>query len=159
MGGILAKPPIQLDKTTGEPLTHVPTARKFSGSVAIGGFSPQHDTMMKLRTRSDFCLLKIFEEQVVIRAFELWCCEDPSTQAGYRYLLFIQGINAMKLITDAKEKRRKMFTILSSFISKGGKQAILLDGATRETITLGFENKAADEAIFDLSYEKAYQVS
>ena len=33
-----------------------------------------------------------------------------------------------------------------------------MDSATMETITLGFESRAADKNIFDLAYEKCYQV-
>jgi hypothetical protein len=157
MGGAFSSQGPPVDKM-GKPLTHIPTKRRLSGQAAVGAFSPSPATMSKMRTRSDFCLLKIFEEKQVLRAFELWCNEEDSTKVAIRYLKFVIQVEKMKEVKDMKGKRGAMFKIFSDFVSKGGADAIPLDGATRETITLGFENKAADDRIFDLGYEKAYQV-
>ncbi len=157
MGGILSSGNAPIADNEG-PDVHVPRKRKMSGKPAVGSFSAGATTMNKMRTRSDFCLLKIFQEEVVKRAFDIWTTDEMCND-GSLYLKFITCVNEMKAAPDTSSKRVKMMEIFTKFISQASKTKIPLDSATRETIVLGFENKVADENIFDLSYEKAYQVS
>ena len=48
--------------------------------------------------------------------------------------------------------------MFSKYVAKGSPSRIKTDSATTETISLAFDNMAADEQIFDFAYEKCYQV-
>lgn len=47
--------------------------------------------------------------------------------------------------------------VFNDFISAKSPSRLIVDSATIETITQAFENKASDENVFDLAYEKCYQ--
>jgi len=53
-------------------------AKLSFGKPAKGGFSAGPKTMEKIRTRSDFCLLKIVEQEVIRTAFGLWAKEEAA---------------------------------------------------------------------------------
>ena len=183
MGGFVTKEaPVEKD---GKPKVHLVTKRRLSGRPAVGSFSAGKNTMQKLRTRSDFCLLKIFEENIVYKAFVLWAGDERAEDAVL-YLNFIKTVDDLKQVRgregllslfhpvltlypsptpqdlrtnscSAKDKRLKLLKVFSKFITKGSKERIKADSATMETISLAFDNMAADERIFDLAYEKCYQ--
>mmetsp|Transcript_21233 Transcript_21233/g.42385 ORF Transcript_21233/g.42385 Transcript_21233/m.42385 type:complete len:530 (+) Transcript_21233:148-1737(+) len=161
MGGFIAKEaPVEKD---GKPKVHLVTKRRLSGKPAVGSFSSGNFTMQKMRTRSDFCLLKIFEEDVVYTAFCLWATDEKADDA-VTYLNFIKTVDATKKDIlenarhSAKDKRLKLLKVFSKFVAKGSPSRIKMDSATTETISLAFDNMAADENIFDFAYEKCYQV-
>jgi len=143
----------------GKPRVHVPTGRTLSGRPRVGSFSAGPNTMTKLRTRSDFCLVKIFEEKVVLKAFQLWCKDEGCTEAS-AFLAFITTVNSMKEAVAGlglKAKRVETMKVFKEFISAECSSRLAVDSATIETITQAFENRASDEFIFDLAYEKCYQ--
>ncbi|GMH49721.1 hypothetical protein TL16_g00591 [Triparma laevis f. inornata] len=178
MGGFVSttkEPPVT---ETGSPKVHVVNRRRFSGRPAHGAFSAGTSTMNKIRTRSDFCLLKIFESKAVIASFGLWA-QDEGASDAVKYLNFIIAINDLKddLTRNsygAKNERLKLMEVFRKYIAynedakeRSASRAneklsncsrIKMDSATMETITLGFESRAADKNIFDLAYEKCYQV-
>jgi len=145
MGGFVSRtnePPVD---EKGEPRVHIPTGRRLSGRPQVGAFSAGPTTMTKLRTRSDFCLVKIFEEKIVFKAFELWCIDEKCTVASV-YLSFIISIDKMKedvVGLGLKPKRTGMMEVFNQFISAGSSNRLAMDSATIETITQAFENRAA----------------
>lgn len=143
----------------GDPRVHVPTGRRLSGRPRVGSFSAGPKTLTKLRTRSDFCLVKIFEEKIVLTAFQLWCKDEKCTEAS-TFLSFITAVDAVKggvTGLGIKAKRVKTMKVFNDFISAKSPSRLIVDSATIETITQAFENKASDENVFDLAYEKCYQ--
>ena len=95
MGGFVAKEaPVEKD---GNPKVHIVTKRKLSGKPAIGSFSAGQNTMQKMRTRSDFCLFKIFEEEVVSTAFGLWA-HDEKAEDAVTFLNFINAVDEIKKV-------------------------------------------------------------
>jgi hypothetical protein len=177
MGGFVSTTKDFPTTDNGSPKVHVVSKRRLSGRPAYGAFSAGVNTMNKMRTRSDFCLLKIFETEVVVTAFGLWARDEGASDA-VKYLNFIRAVNDLKddLLKNsygAKEKRHKLMEVFTKYISykeenersanettsgRANCSRIKMDSATMETITLGFESRAADENIFDLAYEKCYQV-
>ncbi|GMH82151.1 hypothetical protein TrVE_jg12996 [Triparma verrucosa] len=151
MGGGGSKPsPLDL-----QPAVHVPK-KGWTGKVVKGGFSAGPRTMEKIRTRSDFCLLKIVEQETVRKAFALWAHAE-NVKEGATYLDFVLDVNDMKNESNIGEQKMKLLNIFTTYIPRSSKKSLLIDSATRKTIMLAFESFVYDSKVFDLAYEKAYQ--
>ena len=87
MGGFVTKEPPTSEN--GDPKVHIVTKRRLSGRPAAGSFSAGPNTMQKMRTRSDFCLLKIFEEETVVKRFGFWA-EGCNEEEAVKFLSFIR---------------------------------------------------------------------
>ncbi|GMI21651.1 hypothetical protein TeGR_g4448 [Tetraparma gracilis] len=147
MGGGYSEPIV-----AGVPAVHV-SKLNMSGKPVKGGFSSGPKTMEKIRTRSDFCLLKIVEQDIVRKAFSQWAKAEAAT-----YLDFVLEVNEMKNSSAGLQQRVKIIEIFGKFIPEKAKKKLTgLDSATRRTIMLAFETKTYDPNVFDLAYEKAYQ--
>ena len=160
-----------------ELIVAVHKVRKTSitGQPKKGAFNSGKVTMSKLRTRSDFCLVRIFEEEIVRTAFEKWCSTEINLSAdGITYLTFIQRVNQIKFAETTTTSKELIMKVYEEFIADApadqttrtetpaaasGRQSgkIVVDSATKDTIKLAFASKTADTNIFDLAYEKAYQ--
>mmetsp|Transcript_10150 Transcript_10150/g.20200 ORF Transcript_10150/g.20200 Transcript_10150/m.20200 type:complete len:583 (+) Transcript_10150:70-1818(+) len=140
----------------GVPVVHVAKKDMF-GKVVRGGFSAGPKTMEKIRTRSDFCLLKIVEQVEVRKAFALWAHAE-NVKEGAVYLDFVLDVNDMKNESNAAAQKMKVLDIFTTYIpQKSAKKKLVMDSATRKTIMLAFESFTSDSHVYDLAYEKAYQ--
>ncbi|GMH48753.1 hypothetical protein TrRE_jg8235 [Triparma retinervis] len=159
MGGFVSRAAEAPVDEKGYPRVHVPTGRRLSGRPRVGSFSAGPKTLTKLRTRSDFCLVKIFEEKIVLKAFQLWCKDEKCAEAS-TFLSFISSVDSVKgevAGLGIKAKRAKTMKVFNDFISAESSTRLAVDSATVETITQAFESRASDENVFDLAYEKCYQ--
>ena len=93
MGGFVSRAAEAPVDEKGYPRVHVPTGRRLSGRPRVGSFSAGPKTLTKLRTRSDFCLVKIFEEKIVLKAFQLWCKDEKCAEAS-TFLSFISSVDS-----------------------------------------------------------------
>jgi len=112
--------------------------------------------MEKIRTRSDFCLLKIVEEDLVQKAFSEWARSAHLKEGGV-YLEFVLDVNEMKNEGSSSKQRRKLLEIFKKYVPAKAERKVMLDNPTRETIKLAFLTDKYDQGVFDLAYEKAYQ--
>ncbi|GMH48749.1 hypothetical protein TrRE_jg8234 [Triparma retinervis] len=142
-------------KATTEVPVHYPKT-SWSGKVVKGGFSAGPRTMEKIRTRSDFCLLKIVEEDIVQKAFSQWARSENVKEGGV-YLEFVLDVNEMKNESISARQRAKSLEIFKKYLPVKAEKKLMLDKPTRRTIELAFVTDKHDYAVFDLAYEKAYQ--
>ena len=117
----------------GIPVVHVPKKDLF-GKVVKGGFSAGPRTMEKIRTRSDFCLLKIVEEVEVRKAFALWAHAE-NVKEGAVFLDFVLDVNDMKNESNPGAQKMKVLDIFTTYIPvRSAKKKLAMDSATRKTI-------------------------
>ena len=108
-------------------IVHHPKRNKLTRHIVKGGFNAGPKTMDKIRTRSDFSLLKLLEEENTRNAFKLWTMDNNYTEASY-HLDFVLDVDSMK----QKKKRSKIAEIYHQYIPpQVAKKLVPLDQTTR----------------------------
>jgi len=178
-------------------IIHTPSRNSITKTIKKGGFSAGPKTMDKIRTRSDFSLLKLIEEETVRAEFLSWTKKEgmkvsqiyvdktahlkffppnslattsvtpgsivavtaaPSLhilQEAEVHLEFILAVDEMKKSRSSS----KITEIYHKFIPPSVAKSLLpIDNPTRMTVMLAFATKTFDSRVFDLAYEKSYQI-